>query len=103
MNALDLMTAALLIIGAAFFAGGTLGLLRFPDSLSRLHTLAKADNLGLGFVVAGLVVQAESVAVALKLVLVWIVAMIAGSSASYLIARHALRQSEERERQAWPR
>jgi multicomponent Na+:H+ antiporter subunit G len=90
----------LLVVGAAFFAGGTLGLLRFPDSLSRLHALAKADNLGLGLVVAGLVLQAGSVAVAGKLVLIWIVAMVAGSSGSYLIARHTLQDSEDRERQS---
>lgn len=97
MTALDLLTSALLVVGAVFFAGGTLGLLRFPDSLSRLHALAKADNLGLGFVVAGLILQAESVAIACKLVLVWLVAMAAGSSGSYFIARHTLRQAEDRE------
>ena len=30
---------------------GTVGLLRFPDPLSRLHALTKADNLGLGLIV----------------------------------------------------
>ena len=33
--------------GSLFFMAGTVGLLRFPDSLSRLHALTKADNLGL--------------------------------------------------------
>lgn len=103
MSPLELMTSALLLVGAVFFAGGTLALLRFPDSLSRLHALAKADNLGLGFVVAGLIVQAGSMAVALKLVLIWIVAMVAGASASYLIARRTLRQSEDQERRPWLR
>jgi multicomponent Na+:H+ antiporter subunit G len=100
LSPLDLMTAALLVVGAAFFGGGTLGLLRFPDSLSRLHALAKADNLGLGFVVAGLVLQAGSVAVACKLVLIWVIAMVAGSSGSYLIARHTLRRAEDREKRS---
>ncbi len=100
MNVLDLMTAALLVVGAAFFAGGTLGIIRFPDSLSRLHALAKADNLGLGFVVAGLVLQAATFAAAGKLILIWIIAMIAGSSGSYLVARHTLQHSEDREVQS---
>ena len=30
---------------------GTVGLLRFPDTLTRLHALTKVDNLGLGFIV----------------------------------------------------
>jgi multicomponent Na+:H+ antiporter subunit G len=41
---------ALLLVGAFFFFAGTVGLLRFPDVYTRLHALAKADNLGLGFV-----------------------------------------------------
>ena len=50
-----------------FFAdrfAGTVALLRFPDTLTRLHALTKADNLGLGLVVLGLVLQAGSVAAA---------------------------------------
>lgn len=97
MSAFDLLTIALLGAGAVFFAGGTCGLLRFPDTFSRLHSLTKADNLGLGFVVAGLVLQASSTVVAAKLVLVWIVAVVASASASYILAQHALRQSEDRE------
>ena len=100
MSLLDLATAALLVVGAVFFAGGTLGLLRFPDSLSRLHALAKADNLGLGFVVAGLVLQAEGVAVVVKLILTWIIVMVAGSVGGYLIARHTLERLEDREGQS---
>lgn len=100
MSVPELMTALLLVIGAAFFAGGTLALLRFPDSLSRLHAPAKADNLGLGFVVAGLILQADTLAVAGKLLFIWILAMIAGSSGSYLIARHTLQRSDDREAQS---
>ena len=47
--------------GAFFFLAGTVGLLRFPDSLTRLHALTKADNLGLGLIVLGLLPQADSV------------------------------------------
>ncbi|MGB9018202.1 MAG: monovalent cation/H(+) antiporter subunit G [Pseudolabrys sp.] len=32
----------------------TIGLLRFPDTLTRLHALTKVDNLGLGLIVFGL-------------------------------------------------
>ena len=44
----------MLCAGAFFFLAGTVGLLRFPDSLTRLHALTKADNLGLGLIVLGL-------------------------------------------------
>ena len=71
MTPSDYLAAALLIIGGLFFLAGTLGLLRFPDVFTRLHALTKADNVGLGLTVAGLAVQAESWAVAGKLLLIW--------------------------------
>jgi multicomponent Na+:H+ antiporter subunit G len=92
MSALDLATAALVLGGAFFFLAGTVGMLRFPDTFSRLHAVTKADNLGLGLVVAGLLLQASSVPEALKLLFVWLLALLASSSASYLIARGTLRR-----------
>lgn len=56
MGALDWASVLLVGMGAIFFAG-TVGLLRLPDVYSRLHALSKVDNLGLGFVVAGLMPQ----------------------------------------------
>lgn len=82
-------TLALLLAGSGFFLAGTAGILRFPDLYSRLHALTKADNLGLGLIVAGLLLQAPSPAVALKLLLIWLLALVASAAASYLIASDA--------------
>ena len=95
MSALDLLSTALLACGAFFFLAGTLGVLRFPDTLSRLHALTKADNLGLGLVVAALLVHAPSLAIALKLFGIWLLVLIASSSACYLIAGHVLARDED--------
>ncbi|NCA69336.1 MAG: monovalent cation/H(+) antiporter subunit G [Sphingobacteriia bacterium] len=90
MTILDLVSAVLLLVGGGFFLAGTVGLLRFPDVYTRLHALTKADNLGLGLVVAGLCMQAESWAVIGKLVLIWLLVLIASSFACHLVARAAL-------------
>lgn len=82
----DIVSIVLLLAGCAFFAAGTLGLLRFPDSNSRLHALTKADNLGLGLVVAGLIVHAAAPAVALKLLLIWALALLAAATSGHLLA-----------------
>lgn len=87
--ALEIASATLLLIGAFFFCAGTVGLLRFPDVYTRLHALAKADNLGLGCVLAGLALQADSVAAALKLLLVWPLVLAASAAVGYVIARRA--------------
>lgn len=94
MDLSDYLTAALLLSGALFFLAGTLGLLRFPDVYTRLHALTKADNVGLGLMVAGLAVQAESWAVVGKLLLIWVLVLIAGASVAHLVARGALQRGE---------
>jgi multicomponent Na+:H+ antiporter subunit G len=90
VRAAEAATVLLLLLGGVFFLAGTLGILRFPDTHSRLHALTKADNLGLGFVAAGLALQAESGAAAVQIAVVWVLALVASASSSYLIARAAL-------------
>lgn len=92
MDAIDAVTAALLIAGGFFFLAGTAGLLRFPDVYSRLHALTKVDNLGLGLVVLALMLQADSWALVAKLALIWALALLASATAAYLVANSALRQ-----------
>jgi len=82
----DAFTVLAVGSGAIFFLAGTLGLLRFPDTLSRLHALSKADNLGLGLIVIGLLPHATSVSAGLKLVCVWLLAQLSAATASQLIA-----------------
>lgn len=89
MTIFQVITATLLIVGAGFFLAGTVGLLRFPDTHSRLHAITKADNLGLGFISVGLMLQAGGVSTALKILAIWVLVLIASSTSCYLIARFA--------------
>ncbi len=82
----DLVTIAAVSAGAFFFLAGTVGLLRFPDSLSRLHALTKADNLGLGLIVLGLMPQAGSLLGALKLLAVWLLVQLSGATVAQVVA-----------------
>lgn len=86
----ELLANGLLLLGALFYLAGTVGLLRFPDTLSRLHALTKADNVGLLLVCAGLALHAASLRKALLLVLIWLLALLASTVSAHLIARHAL-------------
>jgi len=88
---LDLFTIAAVSAGAVFFLAGTVGLLRFPDALTRLHALTKADNLGVGLIVLGLLPHVEGVLAGLKLVSIWLLVLLASAAASQLIARAARR------------
>jgi multicomponent Na+:H+ antiporter subunit G len=86
---LDLVSTALMLLGAGFFFAGTVGLLRFPDVYSRLHALTKADNLGVGCIAAAVALQADGVAAGLKLLMIWPLALVASATVSYAIARRA--------------
>lgn len=50
---LDLIIAALLLLGAAFVLMGSIGLARFPDIFTRLHGPTKATTLGVGAILLG--------------------------------------------------
>lgn len=84
---LNLFSVVAISAGSVFFIAGTLGLLRFPDPLSRLHALTKADNVGLGLVVLGLLPLAHGVLGALKLVVVWGLVQLSGATVGQLIAQ----------------
>ena len=92
MTGLDWAAALLSVTGVAFFIAGTVGLLRFPDTFTRLHALTKADNLGLAFIVLAMILQSSSFLGAAKLILIWLLALLVGSSACFLIGRWSLHQ-----------
>ncbi len=85
----ELLTVILLIVGAGFFLAGSVGLIRFPDVYTRLHALTKADNVGLGLIVMALSMQADSWTAVGKMIVIWFLVLLAGSSVSYLIASRA--------------
>jgi multicomponent Na+:H+ antiporter subunit G len=95
----DAITILLVAGGAFFFLAGTVGLLRFPDVFTRLHALAKADNLGLGLVVFALMLQADAWSVRFKLLLIWLLVLGATATTCQIIARAALERGMSHDEQ----
>jgi len=93
----DLLSVVLVAAGAFFFLSGTVGLLRFPDALSRLHALTKADNVGLGLVCAGLAVHDGTPAGIVTLFFIWLLALVASTVSAFLLAGWEEARSEERD------
>jgi multicomponent Na+:H+ antiporter subunit G len=92
MSLTDVLGSLLLILAIPFFWGGSLGLLRFPDIYCRLHALTKADNIGLGLVVAGSMILVKEWTLGIKLLLVWIAVLTASTISCFLIANAAQRR-----------
>ena len=86
MSLVEILSIVLMVLAVPFFLGGSLGLLRFPDIYTRLHALTKADNLGLGLVVIGSMLLADSWALVFKLFIVWLAVLVASTVSCYLVA-----------------
>jgi multicomponent Na+:H+ antiporter subunit G len=54
---LDVVCAVLLVGGAVFCLLASVGVLRFPDAVCRLHAAAKAQTLGLLLILLGAALQ----------------------------------------------
>ena len=89
---INILSAILILAGVFFYLAGSIGLLRLPDLYSRLHALTKADNLGLGLLIAGLALHSQDLFIVLKLLLIWLAVLAASATSAHLIARRARRQ-----------
>jgi multicomponent Na+:H+ antiporter subunit G len=89
---INILSAILILAGVFFYLAGSIGLLRLPDLYSRLHALTKADNLGLGLLIAGMALHSQDLFIMLKLLLIWLAMLAASATSAHLIARQARRQ-----------
>lgn len=96
MSTSELLTVTLVSIGAFFFLSGTLGLLRFPDTLCRMHTLTKADNVGIGLICAGMAVHDGTLTGIAMLTFIWMIVIVNSTVSALLIAGLVERSPAER-------
>lgn len=96
---IEWLAIILISTGIFFYLSGTLGLVRLPDTYTRLHALTKADNLGLGLLVTGLLLQTDDVLLGIKIVLVWLLTLIASAVNAYLIAMSIYRRESRNDNQ----
>lgn len=92
----DAFSIVMIGLGSIFFFVGSIGLLRFPDVMCRLHALTKVDNLGLGFIVLGVLPQVQSLAQSVQIIIVWGLVMFSGVLSCYLVAQNAYKASLSR-------
>ena len=57
MNVTDILTAVLVLGGSALALTAAIGVVRFPDTLSRMHAATKPQVLGLLLVLAGAAIR----------------------------------------------
>ena len=64
----DILSWVLILLGSFFTLVGALGMIRMPEVFTRMHAASVIDTLGIGLLIAGMVLQAGFTLVTLKLV-----------------------------------
>lgn len=88
----EIILSALVLIGAVFTFLGSLGLVRFPDFYTRLHTPTKATTLGVGclLVASSVFFSVTGEALSLHEILVTLFLFITAPISAHLLAKAAL-------------
>ncbi|TNM34658.1 monovalent cation/H(+) antiporter subunit G [Streptomyces sedi] len=87
---LDVVSAVLILAGAGFCLLSGIGLVRFPDTVSRLHAASKAQTLGVLLVVLGAVLQTPA-GKAPSLLLIALFSLLTAPVTGHIVARIAYR------------
>ena len=87
---LDILSAALLVVGIVFTVIGSAGLLRLPDVLTRLHSASITDTLGAASILLGLAIAAGWSLLMGKILALLIMMALLNPSASHALARAAI-------------
>ncbi|MFN4002623.1 monovalent cation/H(+) antiporter subunit G [Microcella sp.] len=91
---LDIVAAALLIVAALLTLAAAIGLVRFPDPLSRLHAATKPQILGLILVVIAIALSARSGTVLLLLVPVVVFQLLTAPISAHMVGRAGYRNGD---------
>ena len=94
---LDIVGAVFLLLGAMLCFAAAVGLVRFPDVLTRMHAATKPQTLGLLFVIVGVAFSLQSLKPLGMLVLVAILQLLTAPVSAHMVARTAYRTGQVRE------
>jgi len=93
---LDIAAAVLLVVAGILTVAAGVGLLRFPDALSRLHAGTKPQILGLICVVLAVALSARSWSALLALAPVVLFQLLTSPSAAQMVGRAGYRTDNHR-------
>ena len=94
---MTIIISIILICGLIFFAGGSIGIIRFPDFYSRLHPAGKLDTGGLVITMLAIVLYTiqpfslEAVITTVKIILIVVFVFITSPTAIHSIVDAGIR------------
>lgn len=86
----DLITAFLLLTGGIFSVIGSIGLLRLPDVLIRMHASTKIGTLACGLIIAGSAVFFADAQITIRAIAIVLFLLLTAPIAAHMIGRAAV-------------
>ena len=93
---MDIVGALFLLLGAMLCFAASVGLVRFPDVLARMHAATKPQTLGLLFVVAGVAFSLQNLKALGILLLVAVLQLLTAPVSAHMVSRTAYRTGQVR-------
>jgi multicomponent Na+:H+ antiporter subunit G len=93
----DAAAGVCLLVGALLALIAAIGVLRFPDVLTRMHSATKPQVLGLLLVLLGLGLRLRDPAATTMLLLVGLSQLVTSPIASHMVGRAAFRAGQVRQ------
>jgi len=97
---LPLVAGIVVLTGSVFLLIGGIGVLRFPDFLTRVHAAGVCETLGSFTILLGLMLVGAGWLVTVKLMLILVFLMITSPVSSHALCRAALHDGTIRDRAA---
>lgn len=94
---LQVLSAALILIGATLAFTAAVGIVRFPDTLSRMHAATKPQVVGLLLVLTGAVIELRGNVDIWMLVLVGVFTLVSAPVIAHIVGRVAFREQRGRD------
>ncbi len=88
---LDSIAAGCMIVGAVMSLAAAIGLFRFPDLMSRMHSATKPQVLGLLLMFAAVAIQLRSWELVPVLILAWIFQLLTAPVSAHMVGRAGYR------------
>ena len=90
-NVIDAVSAVFMVVGALMSLAAAVGLLRFPDLLSRMHAATKPQVLGLFLLLAAIGLQMRTWWVWPVLLVAWIFQLLTVPVSAHMVGRAGYR------------
>lgn len=94
---LEVLSALLIVLGAAFCMIGGIGLLRLPEFYARMHGAGVLDTLGASLILLGLILQPADWTVTAKLVVILFFLIVTSPTAAHALIHAAHSSGHEPE------